>query len=216
MLLLILITAFLPFINCYGPPRDNQYSQPVRISGFEYVRAVNAVATFDCDRDFGYFGSVNHSTGGDRLQLEACGNITFSQLDFPDHRPVFVDITLDNLAIGNYLITIHYTGDTGDECRRAPGRRWHLLEEFNVTRDDTGRKGFYWTAFWDHHITIKETIPGILGRAISISRRENNGDYSDVYGCVVIGLAGDLRYNGNEQTSKLIVRDLVPHNLRYG
>src|SRR3569832_862630 len=70
-------------------------------------------------------------------------------------------------------------------------------------------------AYWDVRYRFQDeantVIDAFIQRNLFIL-----GDYNDIWGCVVIGLAGDLRYNGVDQTSKLIVRELVPHNLRYG
>lgn len=41
----------------------------------------------------------------------------FSEQDFPDHRPVTVQVMLDNLPVGYYRIVIHTIGDIGDGLR---------------------------------------------------------------------------------------------------
>ena len=63
----------------------------------------------------------------------ACGNISFWQWDYPDHRPVHVYFALENLQRGEYLSYIHFFGDITDHCKQKAGQVYHTLKYFNVT-----------------------------------------------------------------------------------
>ena len=45
--------------------------------------------------------------------------------------------------------------------------------------------GVWCHTFWDDHITIKEIFPGIIGRAVSIARRDEHGEFSEIVACGV-------------------------------
>jgi hypothetical protein len=108
-----------------------------------------------CAKQFGTFGANSitasapsaYGGGGGLTPTPICGSITFSQKvvqrnecanvcvqDYPDHRPVLVNVTLTNMKVfGDYIIVIHYTGDTRDNCVYLSGQRWHLLHEFTIS-----------------------------------------------------------------------------------